>query len=328
MRILLWHVHGSWTTSFVAGHHEYLLPLTGDRGPDGRGRARTWDWPVAAREIPVSELADHPVDCVVLQRVGEVELCERWLGRVPGRDLPAVFLEHNAPTGGAATTRHPAADDPRLHGIPVVHVTHFNAMAWDTGSATTAVIEHGIPDPGYRYTGHDPSLAAVVNEPVRRWRVAGTDVLLDLARTQPVHVYGMGMAELALAAREHAVAGLDRTRLHEDLPQSELHAVLPEHRAYLHPYRWTSLGLSLIEAMALGMPVLAVAATEAPTAVPTGAGVVSCDRRQLSEAAERWLRDPAEARQRGEVARHHALERYGLQRFLDDWDELLKEAAR
>jgi glycosyltransferase involved in cell wall biosynthesis len=33
-------------------------------------------------------------------------------------------------------------------------------------------------------------------------------------------------------------------------------------RVYLHPVRWTSLGLSLIEAMHLGMPVAGLAARE------------------------------------------------------------------
>ena len=35
----------------------------------------------------------------------------------------------------------------------VVHVTHFNELFWDTGAHPTAVIEHGIVDPGRRYTG-------------------------------------------------------------------------------------------------------------------------------------------------------------------------------
>ncbi|MEU1846693.1 glycosyltransferase family 1 protein, partial [Micromonospora sediminicola] len=35
MNILLWHVHGSWTTSFVHGKHRYLVPVTPDRGPYG-----------------------------------------------------------------------------------------------------------------------------------------------------------------------------------------------------------------------------------------------------------------------------------------------------
>ena len=46
-------------------------------------------------------------------------------------------------------------------------------------------------------------------------------------------------------------------------------------RVYLHPIRWTSLGLSLLEAMHLGMPVVALATTEVPEAVPPEAGVVS-----------------------------------------------------
>ena len=49
MRVLLWHVHGSWTTAFVQGAHEYFLPVLPDRGADGLGRARTWRWPDPVR---------------------------------------------------------------------------------------------------------------------------------------------------------------------------------------------------------------------------------------------------------------------------------------
>ena len=38
----------------------------------------------------------------------------------------------------------------------------------------------------------------------------------------------------------------------EELPQADLHKRMAEHRAYLHPYRWTSLGLALLEAMTIG----------------------------------------------------------------------------
>ncbi|HEV7908969.1 MAG TPA: glycosyltransferase family 1 protein, partial [Pseudonocardiaceae bacterium] len=48
-RVLLWHVHGSWTTSFVQGPHEYLLPALPGGGPDGLGLAGR-NWPSTARE--------------------------------------------------------------------------------------------------------------------------------------------------------------------------------------------------------------------------------------------------------------------------------------
>jgi hypothetical protein len=150
MRILLWHVHGSWTTSFVQGQHEYLLPVTPDRGPDGLGRARTWDWPERVREVPVPELADTEVDLVVLQRPHELELAHRWLGRRPGRDVAAVYVEHNTPAGDVPDTRHPLAGQ---DAIAIAHVTAFNDLFWDCDGARTVVIDHGIVDPGHRYTG-------------------------------------------------------------------------------------------------------------------------------------------------------------------------------
>jgi hypothetical protein len=39
------------------------------------------------------------------------------------------------------------------------------------------------------------------------------------------------------------------------------------------------------------------------------------------------VQDADEARERGAAARGVALERYGLRRFLADWDELLEEVT-
>lgn len=319
MRILIWHVHGSWTTAFVAGRHTYLLPVLPDRGRDGLGRARTWDWPASAVELTPAELADTAIDLVVLQRPEEIELAERWTGRRPARDLPAVYVEHDAPRGHAATSRHPLADQT---AIPIVHVTHFNRVMWDNGTAPTFVVEHGVIDPGHRYTGEIPSLAVVVNEPVRRGRVAGTDIVTGLAADLPVDVYGMGVGALAALAPDR------RWRLHEDYPQQRLHAALGAHGAYLHPYRWTSLGLALIEAMTLGLPVLGLSTTEGPRAVPPAAGLLSNDLTALADRARRWLADPDEARAAGVAARRHALAHYGIDRFLTDWDDLLEKVSR
>jgi glycosyltransferase involved in cell wall biosynthesis len=98
-------------------------------------------------------------------------------------------------------------------------------------------------------------------------------------------------------------------------------------RVYLHPNRWTSLGLSLLEAMHLGMPVVALATTEVPEAVPPAAGVVSNRVDVLADGLRAFVADPGAAQAAGQVARRTALERYGLGRFLRDWDALLHELA-
>jgi len=311
MRILLWHVHGSWTTAFVQGRHEYLLPVLPDRGPWGRGRARTWQWPESAIEVTPEEAARAQVDVVILQRPEELHgMAETWLGgRRPGLDVPAIYLEHNAPQGRIADMGHPAADRTDL---TVVHVTHFNALFWDTGKTPTRVIEHGIIDPEYRYTGELPRAVVAINEPVRRGRVTGTDLLPRLAHAAPIDLFGIGAGILG---------GV------EDPPQHELHAAMARRRLYLHPVRWTSLGLTLLEAMHLGLPVVALAATEVPEAVPREAGIISTRLDVLAHGMRRLVEDREEARLMGKAGREAALARYGLGRFLADWDALLQEIA-
>jgi hypothetical protein len=284
MRVLLWHVHGSWTTSFVQGGHDYLVPVVPDRGPDGRGRARTWDWPANVVEVPLEALREQDIDVVVLQRPRDLELLRTYAGAEPGRDLPAVYVEHDTPRGGVPLTRHLLAD---RTDIPVAHVTGFNALLWDSGRAPVTVVEHGIVDPGQQWTGELPRLAAAVNEPVRRGRVAGADLIAGFSEQAPIDVFGMGLTGL------HEAYALDRDRvaLHEDPPQHAFHAALARRRVYVHPFRWTSLGLTLIEAMQLGMPVVAVGATEAYEAVPPGAGVVSTDPVVLHRAVREFLLD-------------------------------------
>jgi len=311
VRILSWHVHGSWSTAFVHGDHDHAVPVLPDRGSDGRGRAQTFAWPERVRELSPEEIREEDFDVVILQRPHELEhLAEEWLGgRRPGRDIPAVYVEHNAPQGRIAEMRHPAAD---RDDLTLVHVTHFNDLFWDAGSTPTRVVDHGIVDPGERYTGELERTAVVINEARRRARVTGTDLLDRFGEAAPVDVFGMDAA---------SIGGI------EDLPQDALHTEMARRRVYLHPIRWTSLGLSLLEAMHLGMPVVALGTTEAYEAVPPEAGVVSTDVDRLTAALRRLVADADEARERGAAARAVALERYGLGRFLADWDELLEEVV-
>lgn len=320
LNVLVWHVHGSWTTSFVQGPHTSLLPTDPALGHWALGRCDR-PWPARAVEIAPAELREHPIDVVVLQRPEEIGLAVEWTGRVPGRDLPALYVEHNTPRGHAATTRHPLAD---RSDIPVVHVTDFNRLMWDSGRAPTAVVPHGIPDPGHRYTGTVPHAATCINEPVRRGRITGTDLLAPLAAAAPIDVFGMGTHDL------HAALGCppERVRGRGDHRTERLHAELAARRVFLHTPRWTSLGLSVLEAMYLGMPVVAVGTTEAAAAIPPEAGVVSTDPEILAEGIRQFVAEPIFAALSGKAARHWAETNFGIDAFVRRWAALLAQAAR
>lgn len=313
---MAWEVHGGWSDAFLRGNHEYLLPTPIER--IGQGRAGT-DWP-AAREVAPESLHDRDVDLVVLQRLEEIEEAERLLGRRLGSEIPAIFVEHNTPRVDVPNSRHPLAD---RSDILIVHVTYFNQVMWDTGDAPHVVIEHGVPDPGLQYTGERRTLGVVINEPIRRWRVTGTDLLPAFTAAAPIDMFGMKTDDLP------GVLGLgpESMRVIGDLPTATMHTRLAQARAYLHPFRWTSLGLSLIEAMHLGMPVLALNATEAARAVPPEAGAISSNPADLVRAAQHFVDDPDDARASGLVARQMALERYGLGQFLNRWDAVIGDAT-
>ena len=78
-----------------------------------------------------------------------------------------------------------------------------------------------IPGPG------DLARAAVVvNEPARRGRYTGTDLLPFFAERAPLDVFGMGVRDLAarLGAGTAAIRGI------EDLPQGRMHDALSRRR--------------------------------------------------------------------------------------------------
>lgn len=315
-RVLLWHVHGSWTESFVQGRHDYLLPVNAAKDADGRGLCGH-RWP-RAREVEARRLADEQLDLVVLQRPEELALVSAWTGRRVGTDIPAVYVEHNAPRPSPTESRHPVAG---RNDILLVHVTDFNSLMWDNGAAPTAVITHGIKDPGDRYTGELAAAATVINEPARRGRVVGTDLLVRLSAEVPIDVWGMGTSDLSRTAFKGDVHGRG------DVAPPALFSEVARRRVYLHTARWTSLGISLLEAMHLGMPVVAVASTMAPLTIPSEAGVVSADIGTLGDALRRYVADPESARVAGKSARQVALKYFGLDRFLREWDQLIGEVC-
>ncbi len=317
MRILLSDVHGGYTDSFIRGRHDYLFPAAGADGRGGLSRLGELA-PRNAVECPAARLRDEPPDLVVLQRLEELEQFEQLTGRRPGRDVAAIFLEHNTPKIDVPQSVHPLAG---RTDVLIVQVTHFNALFWDCGAAPTTVVEHGMADPGPRYTGERAACAFVVNEPVRRWRVTGTDLL--------THFDGLAVDAFGidgdLLPAELAGRG-PRLRFAGNLGPAEIVDAMALRRVYLHLNRWTSLGLSLIQAMLLGLPVVVVDATEAARAVPPDAGALSTDPAELRAAAELLLADPDEATRRGRIARAAALDRFGLDRFLTDWDNAFDRA--
>jgi glycosyltransferase involved in cell wall biosynthesis len=75
------------------------------------------------------------------------------------------------------------------------------------------------------------------------------------------------------------------------------------------------------------MPVVALDTTEVGDAVPPDAGIVSNRIDMLVDGVRTLTRDPDRARTCGAAARRTATQRFSVDRFLRDWDELLEAVA-
>ena len=131
--------------------------------------------------------------------------------------------------------------------MTVVHVTHFNELMWNNHGIKTVVIDHGVPAPAVRYTGEIQRGIVVINNLPERGRRLGLDVFQYVQAQVPIDLIGMG---------SESVGGLGEV-LHPQLP-----GFIRQYRFFFNPIRYTSLGLAVIEAMMIGMPVVGLATTE------------------------------------------------------------------
>lgn len=307
LSVLTWHVHGSYLYYLSHLPHDIYVPVKAGRPPGYTGRpAGGFPWPPNLREVAAEDVHGLRLDCVIFQAPWQWERDQHDILGAEQRRLPRVYLEHDPPRLHPTDTRH-LVDDP---DVLLVHVTPFNALMWDNGRTPVRVIEHGVTAPAdVRYRGDLPRALAVANDIRTRGRRLGSDVLDAVRARVPVDLVGLGSAE---------AGGLGEVQ-HRDLFAFE-----SRYRVFFNPIRYTSLGLAVCEAMMVGLPVVGLATTEMVTVVENGvSGFVDTSLDGVVAGLETLLADPALARWMGKHARRHALDRFGIGRFVRDWESAL-----
>ncbi|HZR43889.1 MAG TPA: glycosyltransferase [Ktedonobacteraceae bacterium] len=303
LKILIWHIHGSYLNNLARLDHDWYLPVKADRSVGYSGRGPTFDLPDYVREVPAEEVRNLKLDLIIYQTPKNYFEDQYEILSPEQLLLPKIYLEHNTPKPHATDTRHPI-DDPN---VLLVHVTHYNRLMWDNGRTPTMVIEHSAAiDPSASYRGQLERGITVANGIQKRPRIAGYDLFLQAREQVPLDIAGMQTEEFG---------GLG------DIPYRHLHRRVAEYRFLFSPMRYTSLPLAVIEGMTIGMPIVALATTELPTVIENGkSGYLSCDIEELIEHMRYLLTHPAEAKRVGENARKVARERFGIDRFIRDWN--------
>jgi len=310
LNILTWHVHGTYLNNLCQAPHNWYLPVKEGRPVGYGGKGPTFDWPDWVMEVPADQVRHLDLDLILYQSVANYAEDQYEILTPSQRQLPRIYLEHNVPRPHAVSTQHPV-DDP---GVLLVHVTHYNRLMWDCGRTPTVVIEHGVRvPPGVRYSGELERGVVVVNGMQNRSRITGLDLVLQVREQVPLDLIGM---------RTEEFGGLG------DVPYLELHSREARYRFFWHPIRYTSLGLAMLEAMLLGLPVLCFAVTEHPRVIQDGVtGFISNSLEELVDKMHLLLSRPALAAELGRKGQRVAAERFNIERFVRDWDRVLRATA-
>ncbi|GCF07518.1 glycosyltransferase [Dictyobacter arantiisoli] len=303
LKILIWHIHGSYLNTLARIEHDWYLPVKPDRPEGYGGRGPTFDLPAYVHEVPAQEVRNLQLDLIIFQTPKNYFEDQDEILSPQQRQLPRIYLEHNTPRPHPVDTCHPI-DDP---AVLLVHVTHYNRLMWDNGRTPSRVIEHSVAiDPAVSYSGHLERGITMINGIQKRPRIAGYDLFLQARQAIPLDAVGMQTEEFG---------GLG------DVAYRHLHQRISAYRFLFSPIRYTSLPLAVIEAMTIGMPVVALATTELPTVIENGkSGYISCNSEELLEHMRHLLAYPEDARRMGERARQVALTRFSLERFSRDWN--------
>ena len=304
MHVLLSEAHSTYTANLVRGPHRYTVQM---RWPDPHiGKFSNG---VRTR---LGSSDPEAVDVVILQNA--FELAE-WgaTHHFYGRHLPgaaAVYLEHDPPSSHGQQLHPVAAHMRQVRSL--VNVTFSNAGLWRTGEVRSRVVEHGVAVPS-----PDPAIpraeaAVVINQPLRRPETVGWNYVEALRNIGfPLRLFGGG-------TEDHGGEGY--------LSQQELHSRMAQCAIYIHPFRNTSLGLTLLEAMHMGIPVIAYDTVATRDAVHLEECLFSSTA-ELVKAADRLLQDGHQRAMLSALLMDTAQKRFSLNRFLSDWDLVLEEAT-
>ncbi len=311
LRILTWHVHGTYLYYLSRVPHTFVLPVKPARPHPYGGRTRSFPWPDNVVEVPAERLREERLDLILFQSAQAYERDQYKLLTPAQWRLPRVYLEHDPPREHPTDTRH-VVDDP---DVLVVHVTRFNELMWDCGRSPTTVIPHGVVVPPHlAYTGTMPRGVVVVNNLRTRGRRLGADIF-ERARSAAVPLDLIGMDA-------RSMGGLG------EVPPTEVPGFIASYRFLFNPIRYTSLGLSVCEAMTLGMPVVGLATTEMATTVEDGvSGYVDNDVDVLVARMHTLLADQDLAMRLGEGARSYAARAFSIERFVADWDATFRDVV-
>lgn len=228
-------------------------------------------------------------------------------------NCPLLQMEHTLPwpDWDDKTTKqigHLACD----HNI---FVADFSVGAWfhEIDDPNVQIIHHGM-DTNYwnGWIGGDRKVMTAVWDYIKRDRICGFSLWKEVTKGLDVNPWGEtpGLSKMA-----------DNT--------DHLRELYRNASVFLNTTLWSSCPFSLLEAMAVGCPIVTTATTSIPEFIEDGVnGFITNDPTVMRERLVDLMEDHDMASEIGAAGRKTVLQQFGQQQFIDAWDEAFLKTAK
>lgn len=296
-KIFTWPVHQQYLFQLAQGDFDIYIP-----SGQNESFCKQFSAQKNVIETDFKAIKEVQFDCILFQDEHSYTTAQFEVLSDQQLQLPKIYLEHHPPKQHPTNAKHLVEDQE----VQLIHVNHYNALMWDNQVPVT-VIENGVDTNTASFTGEKASGVIVLEEFPADDRVTGHDIFMQVKEALPLNVIRIGKENIT----------------YQNLPEK-----LIQYRFLFCPDRYQSLPFAVYQALMIGMPVVGLATTDLPIVINNEvSGFTDSDLNYLIRKMQYLLTDHQLAVQIGAEARKSALLRFGLNRFLADWKQVLQNAV-
>ena len=261
--------------------------------------------PAIPWEAKIRKIRNIDFDCIIAQNVfGHAQIAKTIQNTIR---VPLICIEH--------TDTMPSWSDEyiksmlSLRGDINVFISEYSKERWMCEDGI--VLEHGIDHDTFCLSDKPRKnhILSMCNDWINRDVPCGFSIWLRICANLPCKVVGdtPGLSK-GLDSLEECVNELQTSRI------------------FFNTSQFSPIPMSLLEAMSCGCAVVSTATCMIPEIIKHGEnGFISNDESKLREYLTLLLNDEALAKKIGENARKTIISRFGMDKFTDSWNNVLRK---
>lgn len=249
-------------------------------------------------------------DCILSQhKFGQLQISKQ-IGRQ--LQLPIISLEHTLPMPNWPKSRLQQLKD--LRGDINLFISEYSRAAWGWEETEAEIVHHGVdtefwkPDENIE---REKVVLSVVNDWINRGHICGFDIWQEVTKGLPVFPVG------------------DTPNLSKPAKSTEqLREFYRRCGVFLNTSRISPIPSVVLEAMSNSCAVVSTDNCMLPEIIKNGEnGFITNDKKKMREYLELLLNDKDLAYKIGQAARATIVEKFGLNKFVNRWNEIIKRAS-